>query len=198
MRNFGRLVFCRLLPAALLGLVVLGCAASAGSSRGGTVGKASDFALKDVEGQTVRLSDFQGKVVLVNFWATWCVPCAGELPHLQRLYDSYRDHGLVVLGISMDDPRTVANVAPQVRRYGLTFPVLLDEETRVVGVYNPKLAAPYAVLIGRNGAIAATREGYSPGDEVALEEQIKALLGASAGGSAGQGSASGSHPASGQ
>lgn len=158
-----------------LGLVSLTCAAP---QTGGSAapGRASDFALRDTEGRTVRLSDHRGKVVLLNFWATWCTPCAAELPHLQRLYETYADQGLVILAISMDGPETVANVIPHARRYGLTFPVLLDEETRVVGMYNPKRAAPFNVLVGRDGVVEMTREGYSAGDEIAMEADVQALL----------------------
>ena len=155
-------------------LFVFACAAQQTS---GVSGGASDFSLRDTEGRVVRLSDYLGKqVVLLNFWATWCVPCAAELPHLQTMYEANKDKGFVVLAISMDGPESVAGVAPQARQYGLTFPVLLDEETRVVGVYNPKRAAPFNVLIGRDGKIAKTREGYSSGDEVAMEADVRALL----------------------
>ncbi|HWM87518.1 MAG TPA: TlpA disulfide reductase family protein [Kofleriaceae bacterium] len=147
-------------------------------SAGGSAGRAAapDFALRDLSGRTVRLSDHRGKVVLVNFWATWCVPCAAELPHLERLYNKYRDQGFVVLAISMDGPESSANVDPHARRYGLTFPVLLDEETRVVATYNPKRTAPFTVMIGRGGEVAGTREGYHAGDEIAVEEDIRALI----------------------
>jgi peroxiredoxin len=149
------------------------------SGGGGGAGRASDFTLTDLDGNTVRLSDHLGeKVVLVNFWATWCAPCRGEIPHLVRLHETYKDQGLVILGISMDGPETIANVAPEARRYGIPYTVLLDEETRVAGVYNPKKAAPFNVLIGRDGAVVKTREGYSAGDEVELEAEIKALLAA--------------------
>jgi peroxiredoxin len=82
----------------------------------------------------------------------------------------------VVLGVAMDGPETVAQVGPWAQRYGLSFPVLLDEETRVVQQYNPKRAAPFNVMIGRDGAIAKTREGYSAGDEAELEADLKSLL----------------------
>lgn len=160
-------------------LVALSCGGAQTTGGGGASGaRASDFALPDVEGRTVRLSDFLGKkVVLINFWATWCAPCQGEMPHLERLYATYRDQGFVVLGVSMDGPESVANVAPMVRRLGLSYPVLLDEETRVVGMYNPKRAAPFNVLIARDGTIARTREGYSAGDEAEIEADVKRLLG---------------------
>lgn len=156
-------------------LCLVACAAPQSGS-GAASGGAADFALRDTAGRTVRLSDHAGQVVLLNFWATWCVPCAAELPHLQRLYETYRDQGFMVLAISMDGPETVANVGTHARRYGLTCPVLLDEETRVVGVYNPKRTAPFSVLIGRDGEVAKTRAGYSPGDEVELEAEIRELL----------------------
>ena len=165
-------------PRLLAALLVLlaGCATAGGGAAGR--GRAADFALRDVDGRTVRLSDYLGKeVILINFWATWCAPCAGELPHLERIYESYRERGFVVLSVAMDGPESVAEVGPQARRYGLRFPVLLDEETRVVGAYNPKRAAPFSVLIGRDGAVASTKEGYSAGDEVELEKLIAQLLG---------------------
>ncbi len=168
-------------PVALSLLLALSVACGApeagGPAPAASSAGAPDFALRDLDGQTVRLSDHRGKVVLVNFWATWCVPCAAELPHLERLYGKYRDQGFVVLAVSMDGPETSANVDPHARRHGLSFPVLLDEETRVTGAYNPKRTAPFTVLIGRDGAVARTREGYHAGDEVAVEGDIQALIG---------------------
>ena len=145
--------------------------------RASTTSSRTDFALRDLAGRTVRLSDYLGKeVVLLNFWASWCTPCAAELPQLNRLYQAYRARRFVVIGIAMDGPETVANVAPIVRRHGLSFPVVLDEETRVVGIYNPKRTAPYSVLIGRDATVARTREGYVTGDEAAIEADVVALL----------------------
>ena len=156
-------------------LLFASCGATTGSTGSGA--RASDFALRDVDGRTVHLSDYLGKnVILINFWATWCAPCMGEMPHLERLYQQYKGQGLVVMSISMDGPESVANVAPTVRRLGLTYPILLDEETRVVGSYNPKKDAPFNVIIGKDGVIVKTKVGYSAGDEVALENDIKGLL----------------------
>lgn len=148
-------------------------------SAGGGGGGAPDFTLRDVDGRTVRLSDHLGKsVILINFWATWCTPCLGEMPHLQKIFEKYQAQGFVVLGVSMDGPESIANVAPTARRLGLTYPILVDEETRVVGLYNPKRAAPFNVLIDRSGRIVKSREGYSAGEEAHMEEDVKALLGA--------------------
>jgi peroxiredoxin len=138
---------------------------------------ATDFSLVSVDGKTVHLSDHLGKeVVLLSFWATWCVPCLGEMPKLEELYQKYRGQGFTVLSISMDGPETVPNVDPTVRRLGVTYPVLLDEETRVVALYNPARDAPFAVLIGKDGRVSESRVGYAPGDEKQLAVAIEHLL----------------------
>ncbi len=161
--------------AALLG----GCASTAGSvAKESTVvgAQASDFTLRDLDGKPVHLSDYTGKVVLIDFWATWCVPCAAELPQLEELYEKKQGDGFVVLGISMDGPESVAQVLPFARRYNLTFPTLLDEETRVVNVYNPKRVAPMTVLIDKRGIIARVRNGYNAGDEKLIADDVANLL----------------------
>lgn len=141
--------------------------------------QATDFSLRSTEGRTVRLSDYLGKdVVLLSFWATWCSPCLGEMPELEKLHQRYKDQGLTILGISMDGPESVANVDSTLRRYGVSYPVLLDEETRVASLYDPTKDAPFTVLIGRNGRVVESHLGYSPGDELKLEQQIKTLLAA--------------------
>jgi peroxiredoxin len=139
---------------------------------------ATDFTLRDTDGNTIHLSDYLGKnVVLIDFWATWCTPCEAELPHLESLFESEKPKGFVVLGVSMDGPETVAQVGPVARRYNLTFPVLLDEETKVVNIYNPKRTAPLSVLIDRKGQIARVRSGYNAGDEKLIQEDVRSLLG---------------------
>ncbi|MCA9629741.1 MAG: TlpA family protein disulfide reductase [Myxococcales bacterium] len=143
-----------------------------------TGAKPPDFELETLDGGSVRLSDHLGKdVILVDFWATFCDPCMAAMPHLDELYKKYKDKGFVVLGVSIDGPDGLAQVRTEVRKMGVSFPILLDKETRVVSLYNPKTSAPYSVLIGRDGRIITKKEGYVTGDANALERDIEAAVG---------------------
>jgi peroxiredoxin len=140
-------------------------------------GTPPDFQLETLTGETVRLSDHLGKeVVLVDFWATFCEPCLASMPHLDALYKKYKDKGFVVFGVSIDGPDSIAQVRNEVQKLGVSFPILLDQETRVVALYNPKTSAPYSVLIGKNGHVRQKREGYTTGSAAALEADIQAAL----------------------
>lgn len=138
---------------------------------------AQDFTARDTEGKTIRLSDYLGKkAIVLNFWATWCEPCIAEFPHLRRMYEANKEKGLVILGVAMDGPESVANVAPFARRNMLNFPVLLDEDSHVAALYNPKKSAPLSVLIDKQGHIFKVREGYNPGDEDFLAQDVAKML----------------------
>lgn len=134
-----------------------------------------DVAIRTADGATVRLSDFRGRVVLLDFWATWCLPCHKELPVLERLHERYGERGLAVLAVSID-----RSGLPKVRwlydKLGLsTLPIHLDENheaSLALGVD----AIPAAFLIDRDGRLAARYEG--PQDWEAKEADIAALLGA--------------------
>lgn len=140
-------------------------------------GAAPDFTLDDIDGDEFRLQDhLDGSVMLLYFWATCCEPCRVEMPHLERLYQTYRARGFELVAISMDGPETIARVRSYVSRYGLTFTALLDDETEVTQMYNPRRASPFSVLIDQEGSVVWSREGYSPGDEMALEELMVEML----------------------
>lgn len=138
---------------------------------------APTFTLRDVNNQEVSLESLRGKVVLVNFWATWCVPCMVEMPHLNALYEELKDQGFVVLSVSTDDARTASRVKPLIKSKGYSFPVLLDKETQVIAQYNPQKTLPYTVVVDRTGKVAYRHAGYTEGDEVELKKKVLALLG---------------------
>ncbi|HXH05877.1 MAG TPA: TlpA disulfide reductase family protein, partial [Vicinamibacterales bacterium] len=136
-----------------------------------------DFTVKDMHGRSVRLSDYKGKVVLLNFWATWCGPCKVEIPALVDVYTRYRDKGLAVVGISVDDsPEQLRRFAQD---YKMNYPVLVgrDREDIVDEAYGPNWAIPVSFLISRDGRICRKHMGPLTKDQ--LERQVTALLGVS-------------------
>lgn len=138
---------------------------------------ATDFSAPDLAGNNVTLSSYLGnKVVLLDFYTTWCEPCVAELPHLRRIYEQEKDNGFVIIAIAMDGPETIANVPGFVERNNVKFPMVIDAESRIASAYNPQKTAPFIVLIDRKGKVAATRSGYTAGDEHILESEIAKLL----------------------
>ena len=134
----------------------------------------SDFELKDLKGKLVRLSDYKGKVVLINFWATWCAPCKQELPHLNRIYKELNDQGFEVLAISTDSPQTISQVGRLARRW--SFRTLLDPEGKVVAQLNPRGVAPYTLIVDPQGRVAFEHDGYTSGEEAEMEAAARALI----------------------
>lgn len=139
---------------------------------------APDFTLDSIDGEQVSLSDFKGKsVVILDFWETTCDPCLKEMPHLVKLYEKYKDKGLVVLAVSLDGPDELSHVNSVVHDKGMdVFQVLLDPQTSVYAKYTPKNDRPYTVVIAKNGNIVDEHGSYVPGDEKKLEEVIQRLL----------------------
>jgi peroxiredoxin len=111
----------------------------------------TDFTLTDLEGKAWTLKSLHGKVVLVNFWATWCPPCRKELPDLQALYDRFKDRGLVVLGISDED---VTKVQPFVTEHKMTYPILLDPGRKVNQLFDIQ-GIPHSLFYNRDGKLVA-------------------------------------------
>jgi peroxiredoxin len=149
----------------------------AGSPRASAGGSATDFTARDIDGKTVRLSDYLGKqAILLDFCATWCQPCLAELGHLRRIYAKEKARGFVVLAIAMDSSDSVADVPAWARRNNVDFPVLLDEDSHIAGIYNPKKSAPLTVLIDKKGEIVYVHDGYNPGDEIGLEQHVTQTL----------------------
>lgn len=140
-------------------------------------GSAPDFELATLSGGRERLSDHRGKdVVLIDFWATFCEPCLLAMPELDALYQRERARGFVVFGISIDEAASAGRVRGEASKLGITFPILLDQDTRVVALYNPRATAPYSVLVGRDGTVLRRQEGYTTGERENLEHAVDAAL----------------------
>lgn len=163
------------------GLLGVGCA-PAGAAQSAAepppvTSRPPDFELRALDGSSVRLSEHIGRqVVLLDFWATYCEPCLRAMPELDALYVKYKAQGLLVLGVSIDGADSLNDVRADVQKLGISFPILLDQDTRVVALYNPKTSAPFSVLIGRDGRVLSKREGYATGAADALERDIVAAL----------------------
>jgi cytochrome c biogenesis protein CcmG/thiol:disulfide interchange protein DsbE len=135
-------------------------------------GKATlDLKLKDMNGATVNLADYKGKVILLNFWATWCGPCKVEIPEFVRAYDQYKDKGLVVLGVSIDD--TPDQLKAFAKQYRITYPMLLNQEN-VEEAYGPLYAVPVSFFIARDGSICRKQMGEVKKE--VLERELRSLL----------------------
>lgn len=117
---------------------------------------APDTVFTDPEGAEMSLADSDGRIRLVNFWATWCAPCRAEMPYLEAVYAKHADEGLVVLGVNVQEPTAV--VAPYLDELGLTFPVLLDLDGDVSRLYRVG-SYPTSVLVDREGRIVTIRRG---------------------------------------
>lgn len=141
-----------------------------GSNGGTDVARAPDFGLQTLDGDFVSLSDFKGKkVVLIDFWATTCDPCLAEMPELVDLYERKKEQGFEVLAIATDGSETQAAVSATVSKFSMPFPILLDPETEVMDLYNPKGILPYTVIVDRDGGMVFTRASFQAGDTKAME-----------------------------
>lgn len=164
-----------------LGLVaVAACVLStAVFARGLSTGTAApDFKLNDTAGRSFKLSDFKGKVVFINFFATWCPPCRAEFPELVKLHAKYRTHSKVkIISVSMDDERSMSRVKDFAGSYKAKHQVLLGKDAETVARNYRVEAIPQNYLVGKDGKIKAVWEGFRGPEEVsAWEEAIKKAL----------------------
>ena len=136
---------------------------------------AADFQLPDMDGEMHALSDYRGKVVMLNFWATWCPPCRREMPSMQRLYDKYRDRGLVVVAVNQwEDPDLVFEFTGRLSLEP-TFPILFDRESRIAEEYAVK-GLPTTYLLDKQGNIRFRAIGGREFDHPEVEALIEDLL----------------------
>lgn len=131
----------------------------------------SDFALMSLDGEEVVLSELQGKYVLVNFWATWCIPCRKEMPYLQEVFEAHEDQ-ITVLAINMNED--AERVRPFIEEFGYTYPILLDPSDELAAEHNVR-GLPVSFIVGPEGEIVYRRIGEILPEEfdVWLEENLE-------------------------
>ena len=140
----------KLIVTALLFSTLVGSALAMGSRPPAAGMPASEFSLTDLQGKAHSLEQYKGKVVLLNFWATWCKPCTTEMPAMQTVYDRLREKGFVVLAVNeLEDE---GKVREHIQQYKHTFPVLLDHENKVANQYGV-FGLPVSVFIDQNGVV---------------------------------------------
>lgn len=157
----------------IIALVFSVFAASGLASSGMEGQPAPDFALKSSTGENLRLSEYRGDVVMINFWATWCGPCRQEMPLLDALYARYERVGFNLLGVNIDDDSRRA--MQMIEELGVSFPVLFDARKEVSELYEVN-AMPVTVIVDREGNVRYVHQGYKPGYEDKYLDQVRSLL----------------------
>lgn len=153
----------------LLGSILASCDTG---SREGIKGKATNFTLKDINGNDVSLSDFRGSVVLLDFWATWCPPCVTAIPELAELHNKYKEKGFEVIGISMD--HSVGDTKSFVSEEKVPYTILMssDKVEKQYGV----TTIPVTFLIDKSGKVVKKHLGFAPGVGKQIEKEVRLLL----------------------
>jgi peroxiredoxin len=141
-----------------------------------TGGPAPALALKDIEGATHRLADYRGKVVLINFWATWCAPCRDEMPSIQRLKGKLSGRPFVVLAVNLDEPES--RIRKFLAQMKLDFPILLDPERKTARAWQARIL-PASFVVGPDGKIRYSLVGEINWDHEHIVARISELLPAS-------------------
>lgn len=134
---------------------------------------APDFTLQTSDGKTLKLSNLKGKVVIVDFWATWCPPCRKGIPDLINLKKKYGSKGFEIVGVSVDDENTIKEVVPFIKNYGINYPVVYGN-SNVTQAYGGIRAIPTSFVIDKKGNIVASYEGLMPLST--YEDHLKKLL----------------------
>ena len=136
-----------------------------------------EFSIETIDNNNLQFSDLNKKgPVLVSFWALWCKPCRAEMRHLESIFDKYKEHGLTILGINQDTPRSLAKVKSYISTHNITFPIALDPNTEIFQQFNGQ-SIPLSILYNKKGEVVYKHVGYLPGDEIELEEKIRTVLG---------------------
>lgn len=137
--------------------------------------KMPEIGLQALSGKGVDVAALTGKVVIVDFWATWCAPCRESMPELEKLYKKYADRGLTVVGVSVDKEAGV--IKPFLEKLQVTFPIVHDGAHSLADKFAPA-RMPSSYVIDRKGVVRYVHGGYHPGDVAALEKELQELLSA--------------------
>ncbi len=132
---------------------------------------APDFTLTTLDGDSLTLSDYQGQVVLVNFWASWCPPCNAEVDDLNAYYEAHKDEGFTIIGVNVED--TPEDAKAFVEQHGVAFPIVIDTEAKVAGDYNV-IGLPSSYFINQDGELYGFQPGIITPEE--LERQVTPYL----------------------
>lgn len=133
------------------------------------------YAATTLAGDSTALAEYEGEVVLLNVWATWCIPCREEIPALQRLHDRFSDEGLRIVGVSVDAPGETATVAEFAESFGVTYDIWLDPEERVISAFRV-IGVPNTFLIDREGIVRWKHIGPVLDDDPQLLAGLRAAL----------------------
>ena len=136
---------------------------------------APDFTLDTLDGNTITLSELRGQIVVINFWATWCLPCREETPALEKSYEQYKDSGVVILGVNLTDQDSIREVESFVQEFRLTYPILLDRDGTVSNTLYQIKGLPTTFFVNREGIIRTAVVG-GPMSETFIRSKIEALL----------------------
>jgi thiol-disulfide isomerase/thioredoxin len=134
---------------------------------------APKFSLKSMAGKPVSLDQYKGQVVMINFWASWCVPCRQEMPILDKLHTKYKPMGFTMIGVNVEPDSSLA--ANWLKGTPVTFPILFDTKSEVSKLYSVA-GMPSTVIVDRKGNLRWLHRGYKPGDENKYLDQIRALV----------------------
>jgi thiol-disulfide isomerase/thioredoxin len=157
----------------LQALLVAAALAIAPALAGDASGPAAPFSLKNRAGGEVSLSSLKGKVVLINFWATWCGPCRKEMPLLEQIQKKYAPLGFTMLGVNVEEDTRLMDTF--LKDVPVSFPVLLDPANGVSKLYDVS-AMPSTVIVDRKGNVRFIHQGYKPGDEDKYQDLIRQLI----------------------
>ena len=135
-----------------------------------------NFEFKDVSNKSRTYDELKGSsITILDFWASWCKPCMKAIPELNKLYETYKDKGVQIIGINCDGPRSVSKVAPLTKSLNISYPILIDLNSSLMNRLNVG-ALPTLVILNNKGKVVWVHEGYVNGDAELIAAQIEKLI----------------------